>query len=160
MLATASLKTFCTLFLSALLIACSAVPANLSSSGSDADRAAKTLTPVVLSGTRWQLLRFQGGDGRTLVPDKASYIIDFQSDGRVNVRFDCNRGSGTWKSSDPSGLQFGPLALTRAMCPEPALHDRLVKDWTFVRSFVISNGHLFLSLMADGGIYEFAPAPA
>jgi para-nitrobenzyl esterase len=26
-----------------------------------------------------------------------------------------------------------------------------------VRSYVIDNGHLFLSLMADGGIYEFEP---
>jgi hypothetical protein len=25
--------------------------------------------------------------------------------------------------------------------------------------FVIKNGHLYLSLMADGGIYEFEPAP-
>jgi para-nitrobenzyl esterase len=27
----------------------------------------------------------------------------------------------------------------------------------YVRSYVIRNGHLFLSLMADGGIYEFEP---
>ena len=31
----------------------------------------------------------------------------------------------------------------------------MVKQWPFVRSYVIKNGHLFLSLMADGGIYEF-----
>jgi para-nitrobenzyl esterase len=31
------------------------------------------------------------------------------------------------------------------------------KDWEFVRSYTIENGHLFLSLMADGGIYEFEP---
>jgi hypothetical protein len=29
-----------------------------------------------------------------------------------------------------------------------------VKQWGNVRSFVIKDGHLFLSLMADGGIYE------
>jgi hypothetical protein len=34
---------------------------------------------------------------------------------------------------------------------------RIVKDWNFVRSYVIKDGHLFLSLMADGGIYEFEP---
>ena len=56
-----------------------------------------------------------------------------------------------------SQLQFGPLALTRAACPRPVLHDRIVKDWTFVRSYVKRNGHLFLSLMADGGIYEYEP---
>jgi hypothetical protein len=28
----------------------------------------------------------------------------------------------------------------------------------YVRSYVIKDGHLFLSLMADGGAYEFEPA--
>jgi para-nitrobenzyl esterase len=49
------------------------------------------------------------------------------------------------------------LALTRAACPPGSLHDRIAKDWEFVRSYVIKNGHLFLSLMADSGIYDFEP---
>jgi para-nitrobenzyl esterase len=32
-----------------------------------------------------------------------------------------------------------------------------VKQWGNVRSYVIRDGHLFLALMADGGIYEFEP---
>jgi para-nitrobenzyl esterase len=43
------------------------------------------------------------------------------------------------------------------MCPPGSLHDRIVKDWEFVRSYTLKDGHLFLALMADGGIYEFAP---
>jgi para-nitrobenzyl esterase len=39
------------------------------------------------------------------------------------------------------------------------MHDRIVKHWAYIRSYVVKNGHLFLSLMADGGIYEFQPAP-
>lgn len=35
----------------------------------------------------------------------------------------------------------------------------MVKQWSNIRSYVIRNGHLFLSLMADGGIYEFEPVP-
>jgi para-nitrobenzyl esterase len=30
-----------------------------------------------------------------------------------------------------------------------------VKQWDFIRSYVMRDGRLFLSLMADGGIYEF-----
>lgn len=109
-----------------------------------------------LAGTSWQLVKFQGSDDTTLIPDNQSkYTIAFNADNSVHVRFDCNRGRGTWKSPEPSQLQFGPLALTRAMCPPGSLHDRLVKDWGYVRSYVIRDGHLFLSLMADGGIYEF-----
>jgi para-nitrobenzyl esterase len=114
--------------------------------------------PANLAGTSWQFVKFQGGDDKTLTPDdKAKYTIAFGTDGRVSVRFDCNRGRGTWRSSGPNQLQFGPLALTRAMCPPGSLHDHFAKDWGYVRSYIIKNGHLFLSLMADGGIYEFEP---
>lgn len=111
-----------------------------------------------LGGTSWHLVRFQGGDEKVLTPDdKAKYTIAFAADGTLNVRFDCNRGRATWTSKEPGQLQFGPLALTRAMCPPGSLHDHIVKQWPFVRSYVIKGGHLFLSLMADGGIYEFEP---
>ena len=114
--------------------------------------------PASLGGTSWQLVKFQGGDGTVLIPhDKAKYTLTFAADGHLNVRFDCNRGRGTWTSPGPQQLQFGPLALTRAGCAG-ALYDRIVKQWPFVRSYVIERGNLFLSLMADGGIYEFEPS--
>ena len=115
-------------------------------------------SPSPLQGTTWQLVKFQGGDGTTLTPDERSkYTFDFAADGRVSVRVDCNRGSSTWKTTGSSQLELGPLALTRAQCPEGSLHDHIVKQWTFIRSFVIRNGHLFLALMADGGAYELEP---
>jgi uncharacterized lipoprotein YbaY/heat shock protein HslJ len=115
--------------------------------------------PSPLVGTSWQLVRFQGGDGKVLTPDDATkYTIEFGAGWQLNARIDCNRGRGSWKSSGPSHLQFGPMALTRAMCPEGSMHDQIVKQWPNIRSYVIKDGHLFLSLMADGGIYEFQPA--
>lgn len=111
-----------------------------------------------LSGTSWQLVKFQGGDGELVIPDdKSKYTISFGNDNRVTARFDCNRGNGSWKSAGPNQLEFGLLALTRATCPPGSLHDRIVRHWPFVRSYTIKNGHLLLSLMADGGIYEFEP---
>ena len=119
---------------------------------------AAAAAPKGLGGTSWQLVQFQGGDDTILKPDdKSKYTLAFGTDGRVNARIDCNRGSGTWKSADGVRLELGPLALTRAMCPPESLHDRIVKDWAFVRSYIIKDGHLFLSLMADGGIYEYEP---
>jgi putative lipoprotein len=113
-----------------------------------------------LAGTSWQLVKFQGGDDKTLTPeDKSKYTVAFEKD-RVRVRIDCNRGHGTWKSTGPNQLEFGPMALTRAMCAPAALNDRLPKDWEYVRSYVPHDSHLFLSLMADGGIYEFEPVSA
>jgi para-nitrobenzyl esterase len=115
-------------------------------------------TEAGLGGTSWQLVRFQGGDGPVLVPDdRVKYTIAFGADGMVSARIDCNRGRGTWNSPGTNQLQLGPLALTRAMCPPGSLHDHIVKQWEFVRSYLIKDGRLFLSLMADGGIYEFEP---
>jgi len=114
-----------------------------------------------LQGTTWQLVKFEGGDDRKLVPDDpAKYTIAFSAGGQLSARIDCNRGHGTWKASPDGQLELGPLALTRAKCPEGSLHDQIVRQWPFVVSFLIKDGHLFLSLKADGGIYEFAPVPS
>jgi para-nitrobenzyl esterase len=43
------------------------------------------------------------------------------------------------------------------MCAAGSMHDQIVKQLPNIRSFVIKDGHLFLSLMADGGIFEFQP---
>jgi heat shock protein HslJ len=120
----------------------------------------KAVTAGGLAGTKWQLVSFKGGDETVLTPDDpAKYTLSFESDGRLAARIDCNRGSGTWKSAAAPQLELGPMALTRAMCPPGSLHDQLVKQLPFVRSYVLRDGHLYLSL-ADGGIYEFAPADA
>jgi para-nitrobenzyl esterase len=112
-----------------------------------------------LAGTSWELVRFQGGDDKTLVPDDgAKYTLEFRKDGGLVARIDCNRGRGSWKSSGPAQLELGPLALTRAACPPGSMHDQIVKQWPYARSYVLKDGRLFLSLMADGGIYEFEPA--
>src|SRR5687767_14756080 len=103
--------------------------------------------PETLGGTSWQLVKFQGGDGKVLTPDDgAKYTVSFGADGKVNVRFDCNRGFGGWKSPGRNQLEFGPMGMTRAMCGPESLHDHLVRQWPHVRSYVIKGGRLYLSL--------------
>ena len=115
--------------------------------------------PPGLAGTAWRLVEFLGGDDSKLTPDdRSKYTIAFGPDASAAVRFDCNRGRGTWKSSGAT-LEFGPMALTRAACPPASLHDRLVRDFPLIRSYVMKDGHLFLALMADGGTYQFEPIP-
>lgn len=112
-----------------------------------------------LVGPVWQLVRFRGGDDRVLAPiDKTHYTLQFRADGTVSARIDCNRGQGGYKTTGTSGIEFGPMAITRAMCPPGSMHDHVVRQLPHVRSYVIRNGRLFLSLMADGGTYEFEPA--
>jgi heat shock protein HslJ len=111
-----------------------------------------------LAGTSWRLVEFQGSDDTTLTPDdRTKYTVEFETGGQLFARIDCNRGRAPWKSSGPNQIEFGPLALTRAKCPEGSLHDQIARRWPYIRSYVMKNGQLFLALMADGGIYEFEP---
>lgn len=117
-------------------------------------------TPTTLEGSSWRLVQINKSDGvsRPAI-ERSRYTIGFGAQGVLNVRFDCNRGRGSWKSSGPGNLEFGPLALTRALCANGSLHDELVRQWPHVRSYVVKDGRLYLSLMADGGTIEFEPAP-
>jgi para-nitrobenzyl esterase len=113
-----------------------------------------------LDGTAWQLVQIKSMDDSVVTPDERSkYTIAFGADGRLSIRVDCNRGNGTWKSAEASQLVLELSALTRAMCPPGSLHDRIVKDMPYVRSYLIGREHLYLSLVADGGIYEFERMP-
>ena len=111
-----------------------------------------------LGGTSWHLVKFQGGDGQVLVPtDRTKYTLAFGENGTLSARADCNRGRGNWTSQAPGQVTLGLLAVTRAMCPPDSLDSQIVRQWTYVRSYTVKDGNLYLSLMADGGTYEFEP---
>jgi heat shock protein HslJ len=124
-----------------------------------------------LAGTRWHLVAIQSMDdaqGTVRPPEPARYTLAFQADGRVEIRLDCNRGTATWRVQPAaqggphraSGqLLLGPLATTRAACAPDSLASRLVSSWPYVRSYLIEGGRLHLSLMADGGVLTWVPAP-
>lgn len=117
--------------------------------------------PPPLGGTSWQLVKFQGGDGKILTPDdKSKYTLEFAISGALNARVDCNRGRGTWNSSAPGQIRLGLLAITRAQCPSGSLHDQVARQLSYIRSYAVKDGHLVLSMTADGGVYEFEPIPA
>jgi heat shock protein HslJ len=121
-----------------------------------------------LAGTDWQLVEFQSMDdsiGTIRPEDPAQFTMRLNDDGTVNMRLDCNRATGTWSSeAGPSGdsgrFTFGPLAATRALCLPPNLDERIARDAEYVRSYLFRDGKLYLSLMADAGIYAWEPAPA
>ncbi|HKY42942.1 MAG TPA: META domain-containing protein [Pyrinomonadaceae bacterium] len=111
-----------------------------------------------LSGTSWQLVKFQGPDERTFAPDdRSKYTITFGRNGRVTVRVDCNRGSSTWKVTANGELEFGSWSRTNAKCGPGSLHDQIVTEGADVHKFDIKEGRLFLFGMPRGGYYELEP---
>ena len=122
---------------------------------SDGDAAGK------FAGTRWRLVEIQSMDDAigTVRPDNPDlYTMDLNDDGTVAMRLNCNRGRGQWAAKPiakggEGSFRIGPLAMTSAQCPPPSLDVRIAKDMDFVRSFIMKDQRLYLSLMADGGIY-------
>jgi para-nitrobenzyl esterase len=111
-----------------------------------------------LIGITWKLVKITYSDDTIFKPDDpAKYTLTFQDDGQVAVRIDCNRGYGTWNASAPGKLEFGSLTTTQTMCPPGSLYGLVIRDLPNFRSYLLKDGKLFLALMADGGIYEFAP---
>lgn len=140
-----------------------AAPSPGSETGTLETGAGKSSNP--LAGTNWQLLEIQSMDDSvgTVKPDDPSlYTMSLRKDGTVAMRLNCSRTNGTWGAepggdSDSGRFEFGPLATTAALCPSPSLDERIANDAGYVRSFLLRDGRLYLSLMADGGIYAWEP---
>jgi heat shock protein HslJ len=121
--------------------------------------------PAPLAGTEWRLVEFQSMDdaqGTTRPEDPSLYTLRLDADGTVSMRLNCNRASGTWTaepSADPSNgsFEFGPLAVTRALCPPPSMDEQIASQSEYIRGYLLRDGRLHLSLMADGGIYTWEP---
>jgi heat shock protein HslJ len=135
---------------------------------SNAQAAATPAPESSLAGTAWRLVEFQSMDDSigTLRPDDPSlYTMRLNGDGTVDMRLNCNRANGTW-SSEPGAdgssgrFEFGPLAATRALCPPPSRDERIAADAQWIRGYMLRDGNLYLSLMADGGIYAWEPGSA
>lgn len=116
-----------------------------------------------LGGTDWRLVSFQSMDdsvGTTRPEGDHIYSMRLEKDGSVKMQINCNRATGSWSAKPgeqaESGLfSFGLLAATRALCPPPSLDERIINDSSYVRSYLLKDGKLHLSLMADGGIYTW-----
>jgi heat shock protein HslJ len=133
------------------------------SGGSSTETSGSPSAPT-LAGSTWRLVEFQSSDdaiGIVRPRPSAMYSMTLGDDGSASFRLDCNRGSGTWQAEFTSSVSgsfvLSPLAMTRAACPEPSLDQQVGRHAEYIRSFVLREGRLHLSLMADGGIYVWEP---
>lgn len=148
-----------------LLIAIAALVAAAAFLASGWSLAADHSSRSTLSDTRWRLVEFQSMDdtqGATRPSDPSLYTMRLNGDGTVSMQLNCNRATGTWSatpSSDGSNGQFsfGPLAMTRALCRPPSMDESIARQSPYIRGYFLKDGRLYLSLMADGGIYAWEP---
>ena len=119
-----------------------------------------------LEGTTWQLVSIQSMDdaqGTTPVPDPSKFMVTFDKSGQAFFQLDCNRGKGSYTTSTSGDgsegkLEFGPIAATRMMCPQPSLDQRVGKALSDVRTYLFKDEQLHMSQMADSGILSWKQA--
>lgn len=122
----------------------------------------------VLAGTTWRLVEIQSMDeavGTKRPADPSLYTMRLDTDGTVHMRLNCNRAHGSWSvepSADSSNgrFGFGPLATTRALCPPPSLDEVITAQVQYVRGYLLKDGRLSLTLMADSGLWVWEPVTA
>lgn len=149
----------------ALAVAAVLSAPSLAGCGSDSGVAGKS-DPLI--GTTWQLLSIESmapeEQPSTTIDTPAEYTVTFGQDGQAGFRVDCNRGTATWTteagSTDSGSLSFGPIGLTKMMCPQPSNDAKVAAALGRVRSYLLADGKLHLSLEADSGVMHWEPLPA
>jgi len=119
------------------------------------------ITPVADAGDAvltigvWLWQGTQRGTDVKIVPDAPErYTLEFQPGGRISVRADCNRGSGSYQLNGRS-LSFGPLALTRAMCAPGSRDVEFLRGLAAVSGHVNNGGELVLTFADNAGSMRF-----
>lgn len=119
--------------------------------------AAEQSSPA-LGGTSWRLVKIMSMDDTTYTPqDPSRYTLAFGSDGTVSVQADCNSGNGMWTSASEGQIEFDELILADPPCPTDSMKGQYERQFPWVRGYLMKDGHLFLTTMADGAIIEFEP---
>jgi heat shock protein HslJ len=151
--------TLCTAVLA--LSACAAAPdADRMLAGVPAYVPADAAPPAMTSATNeivgptWQWQRMQRAGDPAVTPDGPErYTLGFQPGGRVNIRADCNRGSGSYEVNGVE-MKFGPFALTKVACPPESKDGLFLRALAQVRAYAIDPEGLALT-SGDGSVMRF-----
>ena len=108
-----------------------------------------------VTGGVWKLQSFLPTDATSVpVPDPDRFTIEVTADGRLAVRADCNRCSGSYSQSS-GALKVGPaMACTKAFCstaPFDTQYTAALSDATLVRATDTT-----LEFTSSAGVLKFA----
>jgi heat shock protein HslJ len=120
--------------------------------------AGHSTAPQDVLGKTWEWIETITPVEKITVTNPERYTIRLEENGKLQARFDCNRGGGDYKISEGK-LSFGPMMSTRAACPPDSLDGPYMRDLQRVVSFFIQDGNLYLELPLDSGTMRFRADP-
>jgi len=110
--------------------------------------------PAAVVNRTWQWHATVTPDAKTSVDQPERYTILLTGDGKMQAKFDCNKGGGDYRISDGK-LSFGPLLSTRMACPPDTQDARFMQDLQRVQTFFIEKDTLYLEFAADSTTMQF-----
>jgi heat shock protein HslJ len=125
--------------------------------GRSAGPAGRVLSADAIIGKRWLWEATVSAHETIAVPNPENYTLELMPSGTAAVRFDCNRGAGSYKIA-AGQLSFGPMMSSRMACPPGSLDSRYARDLRRVIAFFVEDGKLYLEQPPGYGTLRFAPA--
>jgi heat shock protein HslJ len=143
---------------------CMSDPALSPRAGAPAYSPAGAMPPTLSSAANdlgiptWQWQRAKPGDGPDIdaaSPDR--YTLKFEGGGRVLLRADCNRGSGSYEVNG-GAMKIAPVAVTKMACPSGSQDGPFLQGLSRVTGYAINGNDLVLTL-SNGGTMSFRGVP-
>jgi heat shock protein HslJ len=109
-----------------------------------------------LVGILWMWQEFlENNDTRTAPVNPADYTLEFQPDGIVNIKADCNVVGGTY-TVDGSQINIETMMTTLAACPRDSLEDEYLRLLNDAVIYFREGDFLYLDIMMDVGTMRFS----
>jgi heat shock protein HslJ len=115
----------------ALLLAACCVPGcteSIASPSTATSQAGSAPAELTITDTLWKLQSFQRSDSTPVaVPDSERFTLELRADGRMSVRADCNRCSGSYRVDGETLVLGTNAACTRAYCASAPFDQQYVE---------------------------------
>lgn len=112
---------------------------------------------AMLTEGAWMWTEYTDPSQQFNVDQPENYTLHFLEDGTVQIKADCNNGSGKY-TADGSNIQIEVGAMTLAACPPESRSDDFIQYLGSAAIYFFKDENLNIDLMADGGTLTFTPA--
>jgi heat shock protein HslJ len=109
-----------------------------------------------LNGSTWMWTAMTTPIQQSSIDVPQNYTLEFQDEGIVKIKADCNHASGIYKINDQKiQIEIGPV--TMAACPPGSLSSDFIQYLESAAIYFFKDGDFYIDLAADGGTMAFAP---
>ena len=119
--------------------------------------AVRTYNPEKLINTTWEWIETVTPVRTITANQPERYTLKLLDDGKVQARFDCNRGGGRYTTSE-GRISFDQLFSTRMACMPDSQDAVYMKNLNLITTFFIEGETLYLEMPIDSGTMKFRKA--